>query len=275
MSYITMSELLEAGVHFGHQTKRWNPKMKKYIFGARNGIYIIDLQQTLKLFKTAYNFIFETAAKGKSVLFVGTKKQAREIIYQEANRAEGFYIQNRWLGGILTNFQTIKKNISRFEYLNTIENDGTIENYPKKERIKMTKEKNKLENDIGGISNMKSLPGAMFIIDPRNEIIAVNEAKRLGIPIAALVDTNCNPDDIDYVIPGNDDAIRSIRLFTSRIADASIKGAQQYQEKQQAETDKEKIGKEKVASEHFEKTIVSNGSDGPVVEKIRRKIVTE
>ncbi len=270
-----MSELLEAGVHFGHQTKRWNPKMKKYIFGARNGIYIIDLQQTLKLFKTAYNFIFETAVQGKSILFVGTKKQARETIYEEANRAEEFYIQNRWLGGILTNFQTIKKNISRFEYLNTIENDGTIENYPKKERIKMNKEKNKLENDIGGISNMKSLPGAMFIIDPKNEIIAVNEAKRLGIPIAAVVDTNCNPDDIDYVIPGNDDAIRSIRLFTSRIADASIKGAQQYQEKQQAETDKEKTEKEKAGPVHFEKTIVSNGSDGPVVEKIRRKTVTE
>ncbi len=231
MAYITIRELLEAGVHFGHQTKRWNPKMKRYIFGARNGIYIIDLQQTVKLFKDAHDFIKGIAAEGKDILFVGTKKQASEAIYEEANRAEMFYVENRWLGGMLTNFQTIKNNINRFHFLNSIENDGTLENYPKKEQAKMLKEKERLEFAIGGISNMKRLPSAMFIIDPKNEAIAVKEGKRLGIPIVAVVDTNCDPDDIDYVIPGNDDAIRSIRLFTSRIADACIEGHQIYEEK--------------------------------------------
>ena len=285
MAYITIRELLEAGVHFGHQTRRWNPKMKKYIFGARNGIYIIDLQQTVKMFRTAYDFITETTANGKSVLFVGTKKQASESIYEEANRAEEYYVQNRWLGGMLTNFQTIKKTIDRFDYLNTIENDGTIENYPKKERLKMAKEKIKLESDIGGISKMKSLPGAIFVIDPKNEAIAVREGKRLGIPIIAIVDTNCDPDDIDYVIPGNDDAIRSIRLFSSKIADACIEGRERFEEKQQAGSDKEEISErpeERMspsvsagkASAGIERTIVSDGSDGPVVEKIRRKIAS-
>jgi len=284
MAYITMRELLEAGVHFGHQTRRWNPKMKKYIFGARNGIYIIDLQQTVKMFKTAYDFIVETAANGKSILFVGTKKQASESIYEEANRAEAYYIQNRWLGGMLTNFQTIKKTIDRFDYLNTIENDGTIENYPKKERLKMAKEKVKLESNIGGISKMKSLPGAIFVVDPKNESIAVREGKILGIPIVAIVDTNCDPDDIDYVIPGNDDAIRSIRLFASKIADACIEGRERFEEKQQAGSDKEEAGEKsegKMAQDSaakapagIERTIVSDGSDGPVVEKIRRKIAS-
>ncbi len=275
MSYVTVKELLEAGVHFGHQTRRWNPKMKKYIFGARNGIYIIDLQQTVKLFRKAYDFVVETASQGKSVLFVGTKKQAREAIYEEANRAETFYVQNRWLGGMLTNFQTIKNNIARYHFLNSIENDGTIENYPKKEQSKMLKERTKLEFDIGGISTMKSLPGALFIIDPKNESIAVLEAKKLGIPIVAVVDTNCDPDDIDYVIPGNDDAIRAIRLFSSRIADACIEGRERYEEEQQAVADKEE--KEAVEGEpaesggEVEREIVSNGSDGPVVEKIKRK----
>ncbi|MEA1968497.1 MAG: 30S ribosomal protein S2 [Thermodesulfobacteriota bacterium] len=271
MAYVTIRELLEAGVHFGHQTRRWNPKMKKYIFGARNGIYIVDLQQTVKMFRTAYDFIVDTASQGKSVLFVGTKKQARESIYEEANRADSFYVQNRWLGGMLTNFQTIKKNINRFEYLNTIENDGTIENYPKKERGMMGKEKVKLENDIGGISTMKSLPGAIFIVDPKNESIAVKEGKKLGIPIVAVVDTNCDPDDIDYIIPGNDDAIRSIRLFSSKIADACIEGRERYKERQQAGSDKEDMPKEAAASGSVERTVVSDGSDGPVVEKIRRK----
>lgn len=273
MAYVTMRELLEAGVHFGHQTRRWNPKMKKYIFGARNGIYIVDLQQTVKMFRDAYDFIVETAAQGKSVLFVGTKKQARESIYEEANRAEEYYVQNRWLGGMLTNFQTIKKNISRFDYLNAIENDGTIEEYPKKERAKMGKEKTKLEACIGGISTMKALPGALFIIDPKNEAIAVREAKRLNIPIVAIVDTNCDPDDIDFVVPGNDDAIRSIRLFASKIADACIEGRQRYEEKQQAGSDKEHDAGEAatVPAEGVERTIVSDGTDGPVVEKIRRK----
>ena len=284
MAYVTIRELLEAGVHFGHQTRRWNPKMKRYIFGARNGIYIIDLQQTVKMFRTAYDFIVKTTAKGESVLFVGTKKQASESIYEEANRAEEFYVQNRWLGGMLTNFQTIKKTIDRFEYLTTIENDGTIENYPKKERLKMAKERKKLESDIGGISKMKSLPGAIFIIDPKNEAIAVREGKRLGIPIVAVVDTNCDPDDIDYVIPGNDDAIRSIRLFASKIADACIEGKELFEEKQQAGSDKEKIddktGDNSVESSAepsapgVERTIVSDGSEGPVIEKIKRKTAT-
>jgi small subunit ribosomal protein S2 len=271
MAYITIRELLEAGVHFGHQTKRWNPKMKRYIFGARNGIYIIDLQQTVKLFKEAHDFIKGITAEGKDVLFVGTKKQASEAIYEEANRAEMFYVENRWLGGMLTNFQTIKNNINRFHFLNSIANDGTLENYPKKEQAKMLKEKERLEFAIGGISNMKRLPSAIFIIDPKNESIAVKEGKRLGIPIVAVVDTNCDPDDIDYVIPGNDDAIRSIRLFTSRIADACIEGRQIYEEKMQARADGEKdddsdTGDQKVAIE-----VVSDGTDGPVVEKIKRK----
>ncbi|MBU1193940.1 MAG: 30S ribosomal protein S2 [Proteobacteria bacterium] len=272
MAYITIRELLEAGVHFGHQTKRWNPKMKKYIFGARNGIYIIDLQQTVKLFKNAHDFIKGIAANGQDVLFVGTKKQASETIYEEANRAEQFYVQNRWLGGMLTNFQTIKNNITRYHFLKSIENDGSLENYPKKEQSKMLKEKDKLEFAIGGISEMKRLPGAIFIIDPKNESIAVKEGKRLGIPIIAVVDTNCDPDDIDYVVPGNDDAIRSIRLFVSRIADACIEGRQIYEEKQRARSDKdgtevfEESAEPKLAIE-----VVSDGTDGPVVEKIKRR----
>jgi len=272
MAYITIRELLEGGVHFGHQTKRWNPKMKRYIFGARNGIYIIDLQQTVKLFKTAHDFIKDVVASGQDVLFVGTKKQASEAIYEEANRAEQFYVQNRWLGGMLTNFQTIKNNITRFHFLNSIENDGSIENYPKKEQSKMLKEKDKLEFAIGGISTMKKLPGAIFVVDPKNESIAVKEGKRLGIPIVAIVDTNCDPDDIDYVVPGNDDAIRSIRLFASRIADACVEGKELYEEKQRAESDKgaddvqSDVSEEKVAIE-----VVSDGTDGPVVEKIKRK----
>lgn len=273
MAYITIRELLEAGVHFGHQTKRWNPKMKKYIFGARNGIYIIDLQQTVKLFRDAHDFIKSVAANGQDVLFVGTKKQASEAIYEEANRAETFYVENRWLGGMLTNFQTIKNNISRYHFLNSIENDGTLENYPKKEQAKMLKDKAKLEFAIGGISNMKRLPGALFIIDSKNESIAVKEAKRLGIPIVAVVDTNCDPDDIDYVIPGNDDAIRSIRLFASRVADAVIEGRQIWEEKQRAESDKdggEGKGNEPVG-EQVGIEVVSDGTDGPVVEKIKRK----
>ncbi len=274
MAYITIRELLEAGVHFGHQTKRWNPKMKKYIFGARNGIYIIDLQQTVKLFKTAHDFIASVAEQGKDILFVGTKKQASEAIYEEANRAETYYVQNRWLGGMLTNFQTIKNNISRYHFLNSIENDGTIESYPKKEKAKMLKDRAKLEFDIGGISNMKKMPGALFIIDPKNEAIAVKEARRLKIPIVAVVDTNCDPDDIDYVIPGNDDAIRSIRLFTSRIADAFIEGRQRYEEKQQAGTDKEMIedgDSKETGHGGIEREVISDGTDGPVVEKIKRK----
>ncbi len=272
MAYITIRELLEAGVHFGHQTKRWNPKMKKYIFGARNGIYIIDLQQTVKMFKKAHDFVRDMAADGQDLLFVGTKKQASEAIYEEAGRAGQFYVQNRWLGGMLTNFQTIKNNISRYHFYNSIENDGTLENYPKKEQAKMLKEKDKLEFAIGGISEMKKLPGAIFIIDPKNEAIAVKEGKRLGIPIVAVVDTNCDPDDIDYVIPGNDDAIRSIRLFTSRIADAYIEGRALYDEKIRAGSDKTGMEDDKgFAGEKVGIEVLSDGTDGPVVEKIKRR----
>lgn len=274
MAYITIKELLEAGVHFGHQTKRWNPKMKRYIFGARNGIYIIDLQQTVKLYRQAHDFIKNIAANGGDVLFVGTKKQASEAIYEEANRAQSFYVENRWLGGMLTNFQTIKNNISRFHFLTSIEEDGTLENYPKKEQAKMLKDKAKLEFAIGGISSMKKLPAALFIIDSKNESIAVKEAKRLGIPIVAVVDTNCDPDDIDYVIPGNDDAIRSIRLFASRVADAVIEGRQIWEERQSAQSDKDAgVGKSSDGSggEQVGIEVVSDGTDGPVIEKIKRK----
>ncbi len=275
MAYITMKELLEAGVHFGHQTKRWNPKMKPYIFGARNGIYIIDLQKTVRMFRLAYDFIIDTVAKGKSVLFVGTKKQAREAIYEEANRCEMFYVHNRWLGGMLTNFQTIKKSIDRLNYLNEIENDGSINLYTKKEALKLQKERKKLDTTLGGIRNMDKLPGAIFIIDPKNETIAVREGKRLNIPIVAVVDTNCDPEDIDFVIPGNDDAIRSVRLLTSKIAEACIEGAQQLAEKRQAELDKldEKDTDTIPAGKDLkpgERKIVSDGAEGPVVEIIKR-----
>lgn len=270
-----MKELLEAGVHFGHQTKRWNPKMKQYIFGARNGIYIIDLQKTVRMFKSAYDFIQDTVANGKSVLFVGTKKQAKEAIYEEANRCEMFYVHNRWLGGMLTNFQTIKQGIDRLNYLNSIQNDGSINLFPKKERLKHEKERKKLDSTLGGIRIMNALPGAIFIVDPKHEAIAIREGKRLRIPIVSIVDTNCDPDDVDYIIPGNDDAIRSIRLISSRIATACIEGKKRLEEKKQAESDKdveEVIETEEVASElkPGERKVISNGSDGPVIEIIKR-----
>ncbi len=275
MAYVSMKELLEAGVHFGHQTKRWNPKMKPYIFGARNGIYIIDLQRTVKMFKTAYDFLAETAAKGKSVLFVGTKKQAKEAIYEEANRAEMFYVHNRWLGGMMTNFQTIRKSIERLNYLNTIHNDGSINLFPKNERLKLAKEREKLDGNLGGIRSMEHLPGAIFIIDPKNEAIAVHEGRRLKIPIVAIVDTNCDPDEIDYPIPGNDDAIRAIRLLTSRMADACIEGRQKWTERMQADADKTPLEDLKPLSmaadlKPGERKVISDGASGPVVEIIRR-----
>jgi len=270
-----MKELLEAGVHFGHQTKRWNPKMKPYIFGARNGIYIVDLQKTVRMFKTAYDFIIDTTANGKSVLFVGTKKQARESIYEEANRCEMFYVHNRWLGGMLTNFQTIKKSIDRLNYLNEIMNDGSINLFPKKERLKLEKERVKLDANLGGIRNMNQIPGALFVVDPKNEAIAVREGRRLNIPIVAIVDTNCDPDYIDYAIPGNDDAIRSIRLITSRVADACAEGRERLAEKRHAEVDKaeEEVPKVSAAGADLkpgERKVISDGSEGPVVEIIRR-----
>jgi len=275
MSYITMKELLEAGVHFGHQTKRWNPKMKPYIFGARNGIYIIDLQKTVRMFKNVYDFVVDLVANGESVLFVGTKKQARESIYEEANRCEMFYVHNRWLGGMLTNFQTIKQSIDRLNYLNNIINDESINLFPKKERLQLQKSRVKLDDTLGGIRSMNKLPGAIFVVDPKNEAIAVREGRRLNIPIIAIVDTNCDPEEIDYIIPGNDDAIRAIRLISSRIAEACIEGKRRLLEKQQAETDK-KIEDEAevlpVDSElkPGERKVVADGSEGPIVEIIRK-----
>ncbi|MDY6905041.1 MAG: 30S ribosomal protein S2 [Thermodesulfobacteriota bacterium] len=283
MSYVTMKELLESGVHFGHQTRRWNPKMKPYIFGARNGIYIIDLQKTVRMFKDAYDFITQVVAGGHSVLFVGTKKQARESIYEEANRAEMFYVHNRWLGGMLTNFQTIKKSIDRLHHLNDIVNDNSIEMYPKKEQAKLLKERTKLDSVLGGIQHMTRLPGAIFVVDVRKEAIAVREARRLGIPVVAIVDSNCDPDDIDYLIPGNDDAIRAIRLITSRIAEACIVGRERMEEKKQAVSDKDAApekaegvtGQEgKAAAPEGEREVISDGSEGPIVERIRKSAFT-
>ncbi|MEJ2729445.1 MAG: 30S ribosomal protein S2 [Deltaproteobacteria bacterium] len=280
MAYVTMKELLEAGVHFGHQTKRWNPKMKPYIFGARNGIYIIDLQRTVAMFKTAYDFIMNTVAEGKSVLFVGTKKQARESIYEEANRCEMFYVHNRWLGGMLTNFQTIRQSIDRLNYLNEIQNDGSINMFPKKERLKLAKERVKLDNNLGGIRTMNGMPGAIFVVDPKNEAIAVREGQRLNIPIVAIVDTNCDPDEIDYIIPGNDDAIRAIRLITSRVADACIDGKARHEEKMQAEADKDVEEESEMAAagaelKPGERKVISDGTEGPVVEIIRKTKTAE
>jgi small subunit ribosomal protein S2 len=225
MAALTMKELLEAGVHFGHQTKRWNPKMQKYIFGERNGIYIIDLQKTLKKFREAYAFVRDLAADGGIVLFVGTKKQAQESVFEEATRCGMFYVNHRWLGGTLTNFATIRKSIARLKKLDEMSETGEYERLPKKEVIGLERERAKLQSALVGIKNMDRLPSAVFIIDPKKEAIAVEEARRLAIPIVAIVDTNCDPTGIDYPVPGNDDAIRSVRLITSRVADAVIEGA--------------------------------------------------
>ena len=224
MAVVSMKQLLEAGVHFGHQTRRWNPKMAQYIFTERNGIYIIDLQKTVKKLEEAYNFVRDISTEGKSVLFVGTKKQAQESVKDEAVRAEAFYVNARWLGGMLTNFRTIRRRIDRLRQLRTMEEDGTFDLLPKKEVVKLNLEIEKLEKFLGGIKDMKQLPGALFIVDPRKERIAVSEAQKLGIPIVAIVDTNCDPDEIDYVIPGNDDAIRAVKLISATMANAIIEG---------------------------------------------------
>lgn len=226
MAVISMKQLLEAGVHFGHQTRRWNPKMSRFIFTERNGIYIIDLQKTVHKVDDAYNFIKSVAAEGKDILFVGTKKQAQEAIKDEALRCGMFYVNERWLGGMLTNFKTIQTRIRRLRDLEKMQEDGTFEKLPKKEVAVLTHEMEKLERFLGGIKDMRKQPGAMFIVDPRKERIAVAEAKRLHIPIVAIVDTNCDPDEIDYPIPGNDDAIRAVRLLTGKMADAVIEGNQ-------------------------------------------------
>ena len=235
MAVVSMKQLLEAGVHFGHQTRRWNPKMAEYIYCERNGIYIIDLQKTVKKLEEAYMFVRDVAANGDSVLFVGTKKQAGESIKEEAERAGAHYVNARWLGGMLTNFKTIRQRIQRLEQLRKMQEDGTFDRLPKKEVGKLELEIEKLEKYLGGIKTMNKLPGALFIVDPRKERIAVAEAKKLGIPIVAIVDTNCDPDEIDYVIPGNDDAIRAVKLIASTMADAIIEGRQGAQSAEDVE----------------------------------------
>ena len=224
MSHLTMKEMLIAGLHFGHQTKSWNPKMKPYIFGARNKIYIINLDKTLPLFNKAYDVVVDTVAKGGSILFVGTKKQAQEIVKEEAERCGMYYVNNRWLGGMLTNFQTIKKSVDQMKTISAMVEDGSINQYKKKEALNMEKKLAKLNMNLGGIKDMKSVPSMLFIVDPYRENIGVGEAKRLGIPVAAITDTNCNPNGITHIIPGNDDAMRSIKLIVSRIADAVLEG---------------------------------------------------
>ena len=226
MAVVSMKQLLEAGVHFGHQTRRWNPKMKKYIFTERNGIYIIDLQKTVKKLDEAYNFVRDTTANGGEILFVGTKKQAQESIRDEATRCGMHYVNARWLGGMLTNFRTIRKRIDRMEQLKTMQEDGTFDLLPKKEVVKLELEMEKLNKYLGGVKEMKTLPKALFIVDPHKERIAASDARKLHIPIVAIVDTNCDPDEIDYVIPGNDDAIRAVKLISSAMADAALEGKQ-------------------------------------------------
>lgn len=235
MSVISMKQLLEAGVHFGHQTRRWNPKMKRFIFTERNGIYIIDLQKTVKEIEKAYYFIRDIAMENQSVLFVGTKKQAQDSIETEAKRCNMFYVSNRWLGGMLTNFKTIRSRVNRLNKIEEMEANGEMELLPKKEVIKLMHEKEKLLKNLGGIREMKDLPGALFVVDPRKEHIAVAEARNLGIPVVAIVDTNCDPDEVDYPIPGNDDAIRAVKLIASKMADAVLEGRQGEQLEEMAE----------------------------------------
>ncbi len=235
MANITMKELLEAGVHFGHQTKRWNPKMKEFIFGERNGIYIIDLQKTLKMFKEASKFVQELAAAGRVILFVGTKRQAQDAIAEEAQRCSMFYVNQRWLGGLLTNWITVQKSVKRLKELDEMATDGRYDLLPKKEVIKLERERKHLQANLAGIKNMSRLPDAIFVIDSNKEQIAVREARKLGIPVVAVVDTNCDPSEVDYVIPGNDDALRAIRLFTSKIAESIAEGVNLIGDKQMAE----------------------------------------
>jgi small subunit ribosomal protein S2 len=269
---ISMKELLEAGVHFGHQTRRWNPKMKPYIFGSRNGIHIIDLQKTVSLFASAYDFVVRTVAEGYPVLFVGTKKQAHDSITEESERCGMFYTVNRWLGGTLTNFQTIRKSVARLKELEGMKADGSLNRYTKKEAMKLEKELLKLDKNLGGIKNMDELPGAVFIVDPKKEYIAVQETRKLGIPLVAIADTNCDPDDIDYIIPGNDDAIRAIRLITSKIADACIEGHNLAEERLRAEgeveQEKEEVKVEPVPAAEGEKK-------GPEIIVLPKKEVDE
>lgn len=262
-SIITMKQLLEAGVHFGHQTKRWNPKMKKYIFGARNGIYIIDLQKSLPLFRKAYKKVVEIVADGGDVLFVGTKRQAQEHIEEEAKRCGMYWVNQRWLGGMMTNFQTIKKSIGRLKRLETMKADGTYDLLPKKEVVSLERQREKLEKNLGGVKNMEKAPACIFVVDCKRESIAVAEANKLGIPVVAVVDTNCDPDPIDYLVPGNDDAIRAIKLFCSRIADAALEGKMLREERKQAAADKE------LSEADFQGV---EAGEGPVVERVSQEV---
>lgn len=245
----TMKELLEAGVHFGHQVKRWNPKMKKFIFGERNGIYIIDLQKTTRMLDDAYNFVKNISSRGEPILFIGTKKQAQDVVAEEAQRAEAFFVNQRWLGGVLTNFQTIRRSIEKLRKIEKMKEDGTYSLLPKKEVAKLEVERMRLEKNLSGVKEMTALPGAIFIVDPKKERIAVAEAKKLSIPIVGIVDTNCDPDELDYIIPGNDDAIRAIRLITSKMADAVIEGRSILNKTLQEVSEKGAIEEKKVAEE--------------------------
>ncbi len=274
---VSIRQLLEAGVHFGHQTKRWNPKMKPYIFGARNGIYIIDLQKTVGLFRKAYSFVADIAAKGGSVLFVGTKKQAQDAISEEAIRCGQFFVNNRWLGGTLTNFRTIKHGIDRLKSIDQMEQEGIFERLPKKEVAGLLRERAKLQKNIGGIREMSRLPGVLFVVDPKKEQIAIHEACRLGIPVVALVDTNCDPTGVDFVVPGNDDAIRSIRLFASKIADACIEGSARWaarvherEEKTTEKTEKPERGDRRDRRDRRGRDKRESRRAGPQVEVVRK-----
>ena len=260
---ISMRQLLEAGVHFGHQTKRWNPKMRAYIFGARNGIHIIDLQHTVKLFRRAYDFVVDTCARGDSVLFVGTKKQAQDVIAEEAARCNNHYVTNRWLGGTLTNFKTVKGSLDRMRSIEKMAEDATFERLSKKEVLGLQREHDKLEKSLGGLKNLTKLPGAVFIIDPHKEHIAVAEARKLEIPVIAVTDTNCDPDVVDYVIPGNDDAIRAIKLFAGKIADAATLGGKLQRERGAGRRGEEEQPRDNVIH-------VNSGGDGPRVEVAKR-----
>jgi len=265
LATITMKELLEAGVHFGHQTKRWNPKMKEYIFGERNGIYIIDLQKTLKMFKEASKFVQDLANDGRIVLFVGTKRQAQDAIAEEAQRCGMFYINQRWLGGLLTNWVTVQKSVKRLKELDEMATDGRYELLPKKEVIKLERERKHLQANLAGIKNMSRLPDAIFVIDSNKEQIAVREARKLGIPVVAVVDTNCDPSEVDYVIPGNDDALRAIRLFTSKISESIAEGAQLMTDKQvadmQAASDAAQAAETAASEVHVEEAAVDAAED--------------
>jgi small subunit ribosomal protein S2 len=263
---ITMRQLLEAGVHFGHQTKRWNPKMKPYIFGARNGIYIIDLQKTVTMARAAFRYVADVTARGGYVLFVGTKRQAQDVIQEEARRSNQFFVTNRWLGGTLTNFKTIKQGIDRLKSIEKMAEDGTFDRLPKKEVAGLMREQEKLEKNLGGIKEMSRLPGCVFVIDPKKEQIAVHEASRLGIPVIGLVDTNCDPDGIDFVIPGNDDAIRSIKLFTSKIAEACIEGGARYKASGAAERDEAEERRKAEGGGERRRFVKERPGKGPVVE---------